>query len=70
VSGNMKSLLAYVWLAGDCDAVDAFVSADVVPPLLQPGNTSRASALRVARAASRERVIDIARVRTGAEDRL
>ena len=57
VSGNMKSLLAYVWLAGDGSddggAVDAFVSADVVPPLLQPGNKNRVSALRAAMTASR-----------------
>jgi hypothetical protein len=56
VSGNMKSLLAYVWLAGDGDdggAADALAGADVLPPLPQPGNTSRASALTAATTASR-----------------
>ena len=54
VSGNMKALLAYVWRAcDDGDAVDAFMGPDVVPPLLQPGNTSKASGLRAAMTASR-----------------
>src|SRR5215472_2275123 len=52
VSGSTKALLAYVWpVADDGDAggaVDAFVSADVVPLLLQPGSTSRAKALTAA----------------------
>jgi hypothetical protein len=47
-------LLAYVWPAGDDgDDDDAFADPDVLPPLPQPGNTSRANALTAARTASR-----------------
>jgi hypothetical protein len=51
VSGTAKALLAYVWPTGD--DVDAFAGPDVLPPLLQPGNTSRANALTAATTASR-----------------
>jgi hypothetical protein len=54
----MKALLVYVWLAGDGDV---FAAADMLPPLLQPGNTSRAGAPRAAMTASQRRVIDIGR---------
>jgi hypothetical protein len=71
VNGTTKTLLAYVWPAsGDGDAVDAFAAADVVPPLLQPGKTSRASALRAAMTASRRRVIGVAMIGPEAENRL
>jgi hypothetical protein len=54
VSGTAKALLAYVWPTGDeGDDVDAFAGPDVLPPLLHPGNTSRANALIAATAASR-----------------
>jgi hypothetical protein len=54
VSGTAKALLAYVWPAGgDGDDDDAFADPDVLPPLPQPGNTSRANALTAARTASR-----------------
>jgi len=54
VSGKTKVLLAYVWLAGDdADVAAVFVGPGVAPTLLQPGNTSRTSALTAAVTASR-----------------
>jgi hypothetical protein len=47
-------LLAYVWPTGDDeDDADAFAGPDALPPLLQPGNTSKVSALTAAMTASR-----------------
>src|SRR5215831_18770880 len=54
VSGGLKFLLAYVWLAVVAGgAIDALARAAVLPPLLQPAAASRASALRAAMTATR-----------------
>jgi len=63
VSGGLKYLLTYVWLAVDAGvadgAVDALASAEALPPLLQPAAASRSSALTAAMTASRPRVTGI-----------
>src|SRR5690348_12974732 len=54
VNGKTKALLAYVRLAGDdADAAAACAGPGVAPPLLQPCNPSRTSALTTAVTANR-----------------